>query len=152
MRLSSSAFTDGGRIPRRFTCDGENFSPPLAWNDPPAGTRSFALLCDDPDAPSGTVHHWALFDIPAKRLALAEGEDRDATKDEFKRALNDFNRIGYGGPRPPHGHGPHRYRFKLFAVSLEHLPLGDSPSCRDVEREARNNALAEAGFIGVYER
>ncbi len=152
MQLSSSAMSNGGQIPRRFTCDGENLSPPLAWSDAPSETQSFALLCDDPDAPSGVFHHWALYDIPADRTELAEGGDGKAATGGFKRALNDFNRLGYGGPCPPHRHGPHRYRFKLLALSLEHLPLRKDPSCPDVAREARKHLLAEASLVGTYER
>lgn len=152
MRLSSSAISNGGPIPSSFTCDGENLSPPLDWSEAPSETRSFAILCDDPDAPSGTFHHWALYDIPADRTELAQGADRNAATEGFKRAMNDFNRLGYGGPCPPHRHGPHRYQFRLLALSLEHLPLHRDPSCRDVERETRKYILAEAGFVGTYER
>ena len=86
MRLSSSAFPDGGEIPRRFTCDGEDVSPPLAWTDVPPGARSLVLLCDDPDAPAGTWHHWAIYDIPADRIGFA---DSDAGKLGFTQAIND---------------------------------------------------------------
>jgi Raf kinase inhibitor-like YbhB/YbcL family protein len=110
------------------------------------------LLCDDPDAPSGTFHHWALYDIPADRTNLAQGFDRHSEKEGLKRAINDFKRLGYGGPCPPHRHGPHHYQFRLLALSLDHLPLRKEPSCRDVEREARKYVLAEAGIVGVYER
>lgn len=152
MRLSSSAFSDGAPIPRRFTCDGENLSPPLSWSEPPTGTRSFALLCDDPDAPGGAFHHWAVYDIAADRTELAQGSDRHADAQGFKRAVNDFNRLGYGGPCPPQRHGPHHYQFCLLALSVDHLPLRKGSSCREVEREARKHALAEAGLVGTYER
>lgn len=152
MLLTSSAIDSGGQIPKIYTCDGENLSPPLAWSDFPSDARSFALICDDPDAPSGTFHHWALYDIPASKTELAEGADRDPAGQGFKRGLNDFNRLGYGGPCPPHRHGPHRYQFRLLALSIEHLPLHRDPSCRDVEREARKHVLGEAGFVGTYER
>jgi Raf kinase inhibitor-like YbhB/YbcL family protein len=152
MQLSSSAFSNGGTIPARFTCDGEDLSPPFQWSEPPTETRSFVFLCDDPDAPSGTFHHWALYDIPATLTGLAQGFDRNCEKEGLKRAINDFNRLGYGGPCPPHRHGPHHYQFRLLALSLDHLPLRKSPSCRDVEREARKYVLAEATIVGVYER
>ncbi|QBR72652.1 YbhB/YbcL family Raf kinase inhibitor-like protein [Beijerinckiaceae bacterium] len=152
MQLSSSAFFNGGTIPSRYTCDGEDLSPPFQWGGAPTETRSFVLLCDDPDAPSGTFHHWALYDIPANRMGLAQGFDRNCEKEGLKQAINDFNRLGYGGPCQPHRHGPHHYQFQLLALSLDHLPLRKEPSCREVEREARKYVLAEAGIVGIYER
>jgi Raf kinase inhibitor-like YbhB/YbcL family protein len=152
MQLSSSTFTNGGTIPRRFTCDGEDLSPPFQWSEPPTETRSFVLLCDDPDAPSGTFHHWALYDILAGRTELVQGSDRYCEKEGLKRAINDFNRLGYRGPCPPHRHGPHHYHFRLLALSLDHLQLRKEPSCREVECEARKYVLAEAGIVGIYER
>lgn len=152
MQFSSSAFPNGGAIPRRFTCDGEDLSPPFQWREPPTGTRSFVLLCSDPDAPSGTFYHWALYDIPADRSELELGSDRSCEKEGLKRATNDFNRLGYGGPCPPRRHGPHHYHFQLLALSLDHLPLHKNPSCREVESEARKHSLAEAAIVGIYER
>ncbi len=149
MKLVSSAFADGATIPRRFTCDGENFSPPLQWSSAPEGTRSFVLLCDDPDAPAGTWHHWAAYDIPPTMTELVEGT---AQKTKLKQAVNDFRKTGYGGPCPPHGHGPHHYHFRLLALSADHLRAQPNASCRDVEREARKFTLAEATLIGRYER
>jgi hypothetical protein len=152
MRLSSSGFSDGSAIPRRFTCDGEDLSPPLQWSDVPAGTRCFVLLCDDPDAPAGKWHHWAAYDIPCAQVSLAEGGSRESEKQGFKQAINDFGRAGYGGPCPPHRHGPHRYRFRLLALSVDDLPIRQSPTCKDVEREARKHTLAETILVGIYER
>ncbi|MGZ9053122.1 MAG: YbhB/YbcL family Raf kinase inhibitor-like protein [Rhodoplanes sp.] len=114
MRLSSSAFPDGGVIPRRFTCDGEDVSPPLEWTDVPSGARSLVLLCDDPDAPAGTWHHWAIYDIPADRTGLADDADHDSSKAGFKQAINDFRRPGYNGPCPPRRRGAHHYHFRLL--------------------------------------
>lgn len=151
MQLSSSAFATDARIPRRHTCDGENLSPPLAWHGVPAGTRSFALFCDDPDAPRGTWHHWALFDIPAATMALPEGIGQQPGGG-MCHAENDFGRTGYGGPCPPHGHGPHHYRFRLVALDVERLGLDGVAACRDVERATRKHVLAEAVLVGVYER
>ena len=152
MRISSSAFADGAAIPARYTCDGEDVTPPLDWSSPPAATRSFVLLCEDPDAPGGTWHHWAAYDIPADLTALPQGAAQQAKKYGFKQANNDFQRTGYGGPCPPHRHGPHHYHFRLLALSVDHLVTGKIPSCRDVEREARKHVLAEATLDGVYER
>ena len=152
MRLNSTAFADGSAIPRCFTCDGADLSPPLNWSDAPTGTRSFTLLCDDPDAPAGTWHHWAAYDIPSTLTMLAEGAASDAEQLGFKQAINDFHRPGYGGPCPPHGHGLHHYHFRLLALSLDHLPVGGTPSCREVERAARSHTIAEGTLVGVYQR
>jgi Raf kinase inhibitor-like YbhB/YbcL family protein len=151
MRLNSTAFSDGSAIPRRYTCDGEDVSPPLDWSNAPAGTRSFVLLCDDPDAPAGTWHHWAVYDIPAVQMALEAGAAQHPTHG-FKQAINDFRRSGYGGPCPPARHGLHHYHFRLLALRVDHLAVHKDPSCRDVEREARKHLLAEATLVGVYQR
>jgi hypothetical protein len=150
MLLSSTAFSSGAVIPHRFTCDGEDLSPPFGWRAAPATTRSFVFLCDDPDAPGGKWHHWAVYDIAAEQTGLAEGAGSSAAR--LKQAVNDFHRAGYGGPCPPHGHGRHRYHFCLLALSVEHLSLGAKPSCSEVEREARRHVVAEATLIGIYQR
>jgi len=149
MKLVSSAFADGAAIPRRFTCDGENLSPPLQWSGVPAGTRSFVLLCDDPDAPAGTWHHWAVYDIPPVLTEFAHGA---AQNTKMKQAVNDFRKAGYGGPCPPQGHGPHHYHFRLLALSTDQLRAKSNASCPDIEREARKHAIAEAILVGWYER
>jgi hypothetical protein len=151
MRIGSDAFEHAKAIPRRFTCDGDDLSPPLAWSDAPTATKSFVLLCDDPDAPGAKWHHWAVYDVAADSSALTEAAGR-AGRTNFKQATNDFGRIGYGGPCPPRSHGPHRYHFRLLALSIDRLPLRAAPSCVEVEREARKHLLAEATLIGVYER
>jgi Raf kinase inhibitor-like YbhB/YbcL family protein len=152
MRLRSSAFSDGAAIPQRFTCEGEDISPALQWSDAPAGTKSFVLLCDDPDAPGGTWHHWAAYGIPSGSTELPEGAGRSGGGEGIKQAINDFGRPGYGGPCPPRGHGPHHYHFKLLALSIASLPVRKDPSCRDVEREARKHLIEEAKLVGLYER
>ena len=152
MRLNSTAFADGWAIPRRFTCDGGDVSPPLSWSDAPPDTRSFVLLCDDPDAPASTWHHWAAYDIPPSLTTLAERAASNGAKLGFKQAINDFQRPGYGGPCPPSGHGVHHYQFRLLALSVDHLPVGRTPSCREIEREARRHSIAEAMLVGVYQR
>lgn len=152
MRLTSSAFADGATIPRRYTCEGEDVSPPLAWSDPPASTGSFVLLCDDPDAPGGTWHHWAAYDIPADRTELAEGAAQQRGASNFKQAINDFRKSGYGGPCPPPRHGLHHYHFRLLALALDRLAIPDGSTCRVVEREARKHVLDEATLVGVYQR
>ena len=149
MKLVSSAFADGAAVPRRFTCDGENLSPPLQWSDAPTGTRSFVLLCDDPDAPAGTWHHWAAYDLPPTVTELAVGA---AQNKNIKQAVNDFRKTGYGGPCPPRGHGPHHYHFRLLALSTDHLPAQANASCPEIEREARKYTIAEATLVGWYKR
>jgi len=152
MELRSSGFRNGAAIPRRFTCDGEDVSPQLEWVNMPAGTRSFALLCEDPDAPAGIWHHWAVYDIAAGQTTLAEGAGHVGPGQSFKQAINDFRKPGYGGPCPPHRHGAHHYRFRLLALSVERLPLGAKPSCKQVEREAGKHVISEATLVGLYER
>jgi Raf kinase inhibitor-like YbhB/YbcL family protein len=150
--LQSTAFDDGAAIPRQFTREGEDLSPPLAWNEAPDGTRSFVILCDDPDAPSGTWHHWAAYDVPAPCRELPQGAAVQAAKAGFLQALNDFGQSGYGGPYPPRGDGPHHYRFRLLALSTGHLQVRKDPTCVQVEREARKHLLAESVLVGLYER
>jgi Raf kinase inhibitor-like YbhB/YbcL family protein len=152
MRLRSTAFSDGGPIPRRYSCDGDDVSPPLQWSDAPAETRSFVVLCYDPDAPAGTWHHWAAYDIPANRTMLPKDGARSAGTEGLNQATNDFGRTGYGGPCPPRGHGTHHYHFRVLALSSSSLSVQKHPSCRDVEREARKHLITEATLVGLYER
>lgn len=148
MRLFSTAFANGEPMPRRFTCDGENLSPPLQWSLVPPATRSFALVCTDPDAPRGTFHHWAMFDLPATLTSLSEGQ----TPYGIRGARNDFGKAGYAGPCPPRGHGTHHYIFELFALTVLNLDCGLQPSGADVARAARLNACATARLTGLYAR
>lgn len=152
MELRSSRFRNRTTIPRRYTCDGENVSPPLQWGDAPASTRSFVLLCDDPDAPAGIWHHWAAYDIAADQTELAEDAARQPAGKGFAQAINDFRQVGYGGPCPPHQHGIHHYHFRLLALSVDHLRVGVKASCREIDREARKHVIAEAILIGLYQR
>jgi Raf kinase inhibitor-like YbhB/YbcL family protein len=150
MELNSSAFSNASAIPKRFTCDGGDLSPPFDWKAAPATTRSFVLFCNDPDVPGGKWHHWA-YNIGASETNLAEGASRDSGSAKIKQAINDFRRVGYGGPCPPHGHGRHRYHFRS-ALSVDHLPVGAKFTCIEVEREARRHVVAEATLIGIYQR
>jgi len=152
MQLTSSAFRNDEVIPQKYTCDGQNVSPPLSWTAPPIGTKSLALICEDPDAPGGTWHHWAIFDIPPDQRALTEHVPRADGPNGPRQARNDFHKGGYDGPCPPHEHGAHRYRFRLFALSVEKLPLPGRPPCKDATLKALDYAIAEAELIGVYER
>jgi Raf kinase inhibitor-like YbhB/YbcL family protein len=150
MRLTSSAFAPGGQIPVHFTCEGADVSPPLAWSDPPVGVRSFALVCADPDAPGGTWYHWAVYDIATVMRSMHE--HWLPTLVSPPQALNDFRRIGYGGPCPPRGASPHHYHFRLYALNVEQLGLGPHPHCRDVETAAGAHAIATAELIGLFGR
>jgi hypothetical protein len=142
MRLECSAFSDGGAIPRRFACDGEDLSPPLHWSHAPVATRSFVLLCDDPDAPGGTWRHWAVYDLPHERTALPEGAGQRHGGEDLKQAVNDFGRAGYGGPCPLRRHGPHHYHFRLLALSTDRLAMRPNPSAaRSNKRRANISSL-----------
>lgn len=152
MQLTSEAFHERGAIPKRFTCEGEDVSPPLRWSGAPAGTESFVLLVDDPDAPRGVFHHWACFDIPAHHDSLVEGAGEPEEFEDFRHAVNDFGELGYNGPCPPHGHGAHHYRFRLLALDRAELTIRTHPSVREVEVEARKHLLAEAQLIGLFHR
>src|SRR5262245_48471344 len=111
--ISSPAFSDGATLPKQFTCDGTDAPPPIHISDAPEGTRSFAVIMDDPDAPGGTFTHWLVYDIPVAKA--------DLEVDAGKTLHNSFGRDGYGGPCPPPGHGPHRYMFKVYAVDQASL-------------------------------
>src|SRR5262245_19949204 len=151
MELSSTAFEDGRPIPTKYTGDGPDVSPPLAWTDPPAGTRSFALVCDDPDAPRGTWTHWVAFNLPASARSLGEGTPRDATlPDGTVQGKNDFGKLGYGGPAPPPGK-PHRYFFKLYALDAS-LGLGPGATREQLLGALKGHTLAEAQLMGTYGR
>src|SRR5438552_2488934 len=116
LELISSAFRRGKPIPKPYTRDGGNVSPPLRWNAPPAGTRSLALICEDPDAPRGAFTHWVVFNLPATSPGLNEGvPPQTKLRDGTGQGTNDFGAVGYGGPAPPPGK-PHHYQFKLFAL------------------------------------
>lgn len=142
--LTSTAFRDGQAIPVQYSCDGANRPPPLAWGETPEGTKSFALVVDDPDAPSGTFRHWGAYNIPAAARLLQAGA--------FDEAVNDFGKPGYGGPCPPKGHGPHHYRFKLFALDADRLDAGAGAKVDEVEKQANKHAIGRDELTGTYER
>lgn len=152
MRLTSPAFSPASRLPRVFSLDGANRSPPLEWSGVPAKAQSLVLLCDDPDAPSGTWRHWAVYDLPPDLDGLPEGYSRSGMAPAAREAVNDFKRSGYDGPAPPHGHGTHHYHFRLLALDIAKLPTGAAPTCADVESAARPHVLAAAELIGTYAR
>ena len=144
--LTSDAFRDGQPMPAQYTCDGADQSPALSWGEPPPGTKSFALVVDDPDAPSGTFRHWGVFDIPVPARSIGAGR-RVGTE-----VTNDFGKPGYSGPCPPPGHGPHHYHFKLFALETDKLGLSASAKIADIENAAQQHALAQGELVGTYER
>ena len=150
MEIKSSAFGNGKSIPSKYTCDGADFSPPLEWSESPAGTKSFALICDDPDAPMGTWVHWVIYDIPSATTMLAEGISREKELPGGGiQGINDFRRIGYGGPCPPGG--THRYFFKLFALDAM-LSLKPGITKDQLLKAMRGHILAEAQTMGTYRR
>lgn len=150
MQLSSPAFDQNEWIPRKFSGEGDDASPALEWRNVPKGTQSFVVFCEDPDAPSGTFHHWAVWDIPAEWRRLNEGLPNQGG--EVHQAINDFGRRGYGGPLPPRGHGAHRYSFKVAALNCDHLPVGEGAKVDEVIRAARAFIIDEAELVGRYER
>jgi Raf kinase inhibitor-like YbhB/YbcL family protein len=144
MNLTSPAFENGAEIPTKHTCEGDDVSPALEWSDLPDGTRTLALLCDDPDAPGGTFTHWLAWGIDPGANTLGEAEKPPA------EGRNDFGRTGYGGPCPPHGHGPHRYFFRLYALAEE--PALQSGAEKPEVENAVASALAVAELMGTFER
>jgi Raf kinase inhibitor-like YbhB/YbcL family protein len=150
-QISSTAFSGGLMIPKKFTCDGPDVSPDLTWKDAPAGTKSFALIADDPDAPAGTWVYWVLYNIPAGTRELPEGvAKQEQLPDGALQGRNDFRKIGYGGPCPPPGK-PHRYYFKLYALDTK-LDLKAGVTKADVERAMKGHVLGETELIGRYGR
>lgn len=152
MLIRSPDFPDGAGIPRQYTCEGEDLSPSLEWSELPPETRSLVLLCNDPDAPGGIWHHWGAYDIPPSSTGLPEGAGQGSGAKSFKQGVNDFGRIGYGGPCPPRGHGPHRYFFKLYALSAASVGLPAGARRADLDRAMKGKILAEAQYMGRYER
>lgn len=149
MDLSSDAFTHGRPIPRRHSCEGDDVSPPLSWSKPPAGTRAFALLCEDPDAPGGVFTHWLLYDLPADRRALPAAippEERPAAGGCQGR--NSFGRVGYGGPCPPAGPA-HRYYFRLYALDGS-LGLPPGAGREQLLAAMKDRVLGKASCMGRY--
>jgi Raf kinase inhibitor-like YbhB/YbcL family protein len=146
MRLTSSAFSDGGDIPSKYTCDGENVSPPLAWDGVPAEAKALVLIVSDPDA--GGYVHWVAFDIAAAPNGqLAEGAS--TTDPSLRQGTNSFGKVGYGGPCPPSG--THHYPFRLLAVR-QPLGLAGSPSAADVLAATKDQVVAETTLTGLFHR
>jgi Raf kinase inhibitor-like YbhB/YbcL family protein len=149
--LQSPAFTNDGEIPRQYTCDGTDVSPPLAWQNPPSGTRSFTLIADDPDAPVGTWVHWVIYNLPAEMRGLPEGVPSSETlPDGSQQGINDFRKVGYGGPCPPRGPA-HRYFFKLYALDSP-TNLKPRATKQQLLDAMKGHILAEVQLMGRYRR
>lgn len=142
LTLTSSAFQHNGFIPAKYTCEGDNISPPLSWNDVPDNTRSFVLILDDPDAPMGTWDHWILYNIPYDMRELAE--DFQSKNTLILNGINSWNKTNYGGPCPPAG--THRYVFKLYALDIELSP--HSMDKKAIESAIKGHILEETQIVG----
>lgn len=150
IKVKSSAFEDGGLIPKKYTCDGTNISPPLEWESRPTGCEAFALICDDPDAPMGTWVHWVVYNIPARINRLSEDIPASKILDSgIIQGTNDFRKIGYGGPCPPGG--THRYYFKIYALDTA-VKLESGATKSQLLRAMEGHILAQGQLMGRYKR
>jgi len=143
--ITSTAFSEGGNIPRLYTCDDQNVSPPLSWTGVPTGTVSLALIMDDPDAPAGTWVHWVLFNLSPTLSGLEQGKNGGGTE-----GINDFRKVGYGGPCPPRGSN-HRYYVKVYALDAM-LDLKSGSSKSQLENTMKGHILAQGQLMGRYGR
>lgn len=151
MKLRCRAFDEAGQIPKRHACEGEDISPAFQWSDVPEGTRAFALICEDPDAPFGTFVHWTIYNLPANATGLPEDVPKRAELESGARqGKNSFGRVGYGGPCPPNGPF-HRYYFTLHALS-EPLPLPAKAGARPFRAAVERRSLASARTMGRYRK
>jgi Raf kinase inhibitor-like YbhB/YbcL family protein len=150
LRVTSTAFTDGGMIPQRYTCDGDDTSPPLSLDGVPDGTRSIALIADDPDAPRGIFVHWVVYDLPPDLHELPDGiRPNEVLDGGGRQGVTDFGTVGYGGPCPPSG--THRYFFKVYALDAElNLPPGRSKA--NLLKAMEGHILAQGQIMGRYKR
>lgn len=149
--LESPAFDAGGNIPVRLTCDGEDVSPVLRWDGAPAGTRSYSLVTEDPDAPGGTFTHWVLYDLPENSRELpANLPQENQLPNGARQGRNSFGKIGYGGPCPPPGPA-HRYFFRLYALDAK-LALAPGATGEALDRAMQGHVLAQAELMGRYKR
>lgn len=153
MNISTRAFEAGEEIPEKYTCDGEDVSPPLSISDVPGGAESFAIVVDDPDAPGGVFDHWVIWNIPSNKKPISEGVPQSATVEELggaKQGKNGFGETGYRGPCPPGGPA-HRYRFKLYALDME-LDMESGLKKADLEREMEGHVVEQCEIVGEYSR
>jgi Raf kinase inhibitor-like YbhB/YbcL family protein len=154
LMLTSPAFANNGAIPKQYTCEGTDISPPLRWSGAPQGTKSFALIIDDPDAPDPrapkiTWVHWVVYNIPADANGLAEGAAKSGPPAAAQLGLNDWKRADYGGPCPPIGR--HRYFHKLYALDTVLPDLGHATKARLLDA-IKGHVVAEAQLIGTYQK
>ena len=152
--LTSTAFGNNDRIPMAYTGEGKDASPPLEWGEPPAGTKTFALVCDDPDAPVGTWDHWVLWNLPGNLRKLPDGVAKKETLPDLGGALQGKNscpKIGYNGPMPPKGHGTHHYHFVLYALDTA-LDLAAGADKKALLGAMRGHILGQAKLTGTYSR
>jgi Raf kinase inhibitor-like YbhB/YbcL family protein len=147
MKITSSAFANYGDIPSRYTCDGENISPPLQWEGVPEGTKSLTLICDDPDAPKGVWDHWIIFNLPVQVILLPEGIKKFSP--ETKLGKNSWGKENYGGPCPPDK--KHRYFFKLYALDT-FLKLSNGSTKEQIKQSMKKHVIEEAELVGLYAR
>ena len=151
LSISSPVFQEGEGIPAKYSCEGQDISPPLAWGEPPAGTNSFALIVDDPDAPGRVFTHWVLFNLPADSRELPEAvPNQPQFSSGALQGKNDFDKTGYGGPCPPPGH-PHRYQFTLYALD-QLLDLKSGASKQQVLEAMQGHILGHGQLTGTYQR
>ena len=150
IKLTSTAFKEGEAIPRQYTCDGVDISPPLEWTGVPKSAKTIALIADDPDAPSGRFVHWVLYNLPAENIGLVENVPAtENVKGGGIQGKNGFEKIGYGGPCPPSG--THRYFFKIYALDNE-LPLKAGATKAEVEKAMQGHIVAQGQLMGRYSR
>jgi len=151
IELKTTSFTPGGFIPKRYTCEAADVSPALAWTDPPSGTQTFALIEDDPDAPSGTFVHWLVYDLPAGYRSLPEAlSGNSEMPDGVKQGTNDFSRTGYSGPCPPRGK-PHRYFIRFYALDTR-LNLPPAARRKELDAAMQGHILAQGELMGRFQR
>lgn len=149
--LSSLGFRNDQPMPVKHSCEGADVSPALKWEGAPAGTKNFALICDDPDAPGGSWVHWVIYGIPAGTTELPENVAKSEAVAGMKQGVNDFGNVGYGGPCPPRGHGVHHYHFRLFALDNE-LNLAARVTRKQLESAMKGHILAQTELVGTYRR
>jgi len=148
-RLLIAAFPEGAMIPKLHSCEGADVSPSIEWSGEPTETKSLALIVDDPDAPGGVWNHWLLYDLAASLRSLAQGHKPGKLG---VSGTNDFGKLGYSGPCPPKGHGPHRYFFKLYALDVASLGVPAGAKRAEIDKAMKGHVLTEAQCMGRYER